>query len=122
MQLVVIETAEENEKISEFIEDGNVYGAWTGGRKCRDDGCLTSDGDMPWVWESVKRLFETTFSNWSNTGGMGMKQPDALTGKENCAAVLNNWYQDGTRWHDLECGDQLPFICEDRDKEKSEEK
>jgi len=50
--------------------------------------------------------------NWSNTGGAGLPQPDNREGNESCVAVLNNFYNDGVRFHDVSCHHKKPVICE----------
>jgi hypothetical protein len=30
-------------------------------------------------------------------------------------AILNNFYDDGIKWHDIACHHRKPFICEDSD-------
>jgi len=50
--------------------------------------------------------------NWSNTGGAGRPQPDNREGNEFCVAVLNNFYRDGVRFHDVSCHHRKPIICE----------
>ncbi len=32
---------------------------------------------------------------------------------ESCLAVLNNFYGDGVKWHDVACKHEKPIICED---------
>ena len=32
---------------------------------------------------------------------------------ESCMAVLNNFYGDGIKWHDIGCHHEKPIICED---------
>ena len=32
---------------------------------------------------------------------------------EACMAVLNNFYGDGIKWHDVACHHEKPIICED---------
>jgi hypothetical protein len=32
---------------------------------------------------------------------------------ESCMAVLNNFYGDGIKWHDVACKHEKPIICED---------
>ncbi|XP_045619057.2 uncharacterized protein [Procambarus clarkii] len=50
---------------------------------------------------------------WSNTGGLRRPQPDNReSGKENCLAILNNFYKDGVAWHDVACHHEKPVICE----------
>merc|ERR1711874_345056 len=52
--------------------------------------------------------------NWSNTGGARppRPQPDNREGDEVCLAVLNNFYNDGVRFHDVSCHHRKPIICE----------
>ena len=50
--------------------------------------------------------------DWSNTGGAGRAQPDNREGNERCLAVLNNFYQDGVKFHDVSCRHRKPVICE----------
>ena len=93
---------------------GNVYGAWVGAKLCQAPGCpKTASGAPAWAWESVRRLFKPDrYQNWSKAGAKGLAQPDNYTGREACMAVLAHWYEDGMVWHDMECEDELPFICE----------
>ena len=35
---------------------------------------------------------------------------------EPCLAVLNNFYNDGIKWHDVACHHEKPFICEDSEQ------
>ncbi len=32
---------------------------------------------------------------------------------EACVAILNNFYKDGIKWHDVECRHTKPIICQD---------
>ena len=50
--------------------------------------------------------------DWSSTGGAGRAQPDNREGNEVCLAVLNNFYQDGVKFHDVSCRHRKPVICE----------
>ena len=34
-------------------------------------------------------------------------------GEEACLAVLNNFYGDGIKWHDVACHHEKPIVCED---------
>ena len=61
------------------------------------------------------------FPNWSHTGGSGKPQPDNReaeegTGQESCVGILNNFYGDGIKWHDVACHHQKPWVCEDSDE------
>jgi hypothetical protein len=39
-------------------------------------------------------------------------QPDNRDGNEICLAVLNNFYADGIKWHDVACHHKKPTFCE----------
>ena len=39
-------------------------------------------------------------------------QPDNRETDEVCLAVLNNFYNDGVRFHDVSCHHRKPIICE----------
>ena len=39
-------------------------------------------------------------------------QPDNRDGNEICIGVLNNFYADGIKWHDVACHHKKPTICE----------
>ena len=92
---------------------------WTGGK--------VNNGNIR--WPSGRRYNSV---NWSNTGGgvsqliiiprdlsttnfrAGRPQPDNREGDEFCLAVLNNFYADGIRFHDVSCHHKKPTICEAR--------
>ena len=42
----------------------------------------------------------------------GRPQPDNREGNERCLGVLNNFYQDGVKFHDIACHHRKPVICE----------
>jgi len=60
-------------------------------------------------WPSGRRYNNV---NWSNTGRDRRPQPDNREGNEFCLAVLNNFYNDGVRFHDVACHHNKPIICE----------
>lgn len=75
---------------------------WTGGN--------VNHGRNPSVsWPSGRT---TSSGRWSNTGGAGRPQPDNREGNESCLAVLNNFYNDGVKFHDVSCHHRKPIICE----------
>ena len=43
----------------------------------------------------------------------GQRQPDNREGDESCLAVLNNFYNDGVKFHDVSCHHRKPVICEE---------
>lgn len=101
---------------------------WTSGRLCDFRGCERADLQPNhingWFWTAVlQKLAPTTQrdqNDWSETGGIGKPQPDnreAQQGgaKENCLAVLNNFYNDGINWHDVACHHVKPWVCEENE-------
>lgn len=72
---------------------------WTGGSVSR--------GNIRWPSGRNHNNVE-----WSHTGGAGRAQPDNREGDETCLAVLNNFYNDGVKFHDVSCHHPKPIICE----------
>ena len=72
---------------------------WTGGQVRSGEVVWPSGG----TWTDV---------DWSNTGGRGRPQPDNREGNEVCLAVLNNFYKDGVKFHDVSCHHRKPVICQ----------
>ncbi|CAH0404726.1 unnamed protein product [Chilo suppressalis] len=128
MDAVSLETPQENEFIKQRIARGNVRFIWTSGRKCNFAGCDRPDLQPPnvngWFWSgSGAKIGPTTQRNtgdWSYTGGYGQAQPDnreaAQGNDESCLSILNNFYNDGIKWHDVACHHVKPFVCEDSDE------
>ncbi|XP_042892943.1 C-type lectin domain family 4 member F-like [Penaeus japonicus] len=101
-QGVSIESHQEDKIISSVIGKDQVKYIWTGGYR---------DG-YQWHWPSGLPFYGI---NWSHTGGAGYPQPDNREdGREFCLAVLNNFYNDGIRWHDVACHHEKPIVCERR--------
>lgn len=50
----------------------------------------------------------------------GLPQPDNRAAgeqppsPETCLAILNNFYADGIKWHDVACHHKKPTVCEQR--------
>jgi len=50
----------------------------------------------------------------------GLPQPDNRAAGENpphqetCLGILNNFYADGIKWHDVACHHKKPTVCEPR--------
>merc|ERR1712228_990007 len=84
MDLVSFETQQEYDWVKGFI-NGNVPYFWTSGRLCDFDGCDRPD------------FFPKNINGWFWS----------------CMAVLNNFYGDGIKWHDIGCHHEKPIICED---------
>ncbi|ROT75937.1 mannose-binding protein [Penaeus vannamei] len=97
---ISIETREENDFVTDVIEHHELPWVWTGGQRRGRD----------FVWPSGARFVGL---NWSHTGGKKQPQPDNREqGGENCVAVLNDFYDDGVRWHDIACHHEKSIICE----------
>merc|ERR1712027_82921 len=96
----------ENHFLGLLAQDRQRY-FWTGGKV---NGRIPR-GKIEWPsGNSYNRV------NWSNTGGAERPQPDNREGNEFCLAVLNNFYADGIRFHDVSCHHKKPTICEARGK------
>ncbi|KAK7084733.1 Lectin C-type domain [Halocaridina rubra] len=96
---VAIETKGEDAFIDDVIASHRKKYIWTGGVRA----------GFAWRW-SNGGIFRDL--DWSPTGGKGKAQPDNQEGNENCLGVLNNFYGDGIRWHDIACHHTKPVICE----------
>jgi len=81
---------------------------WTGGRIDHNAGVVT--------WPSGNREgYNRGQRFWSHTGGKKPDpepQPDNRDGNEFCIGVLNNFYADGVKWHDVACHHRKPTICQ----------
>ncbi|XP_071455763.1 L-selectin-like [Hetaerina americana] len=128
MELVSMETSRENKYIKDRLVKGRQRFMWTSGRKCTFAGCDRPDlkpvNVFGWFWTgSLQKMAPTTNrvdTDWSDRGGFGRPQPDnreKLQGgpEEECLAILNNFYGDGPRWHDIACKHRKPFVCEESD-------
>ena len=129
MDLIAFENPKEYSWAKETIIQDNIRFFWTSGRKCDfGDSCNRPDlqpvNVNGWFWSSSDKkiaptnLRNTITNDWSFTGGDGRPQPDnhenQLGGEsESCLAVLNNFYDDGVKWHDVGCSHRKGFICED---------
>ncbi|XP_042893100.1 pulmonary surfactant-associated protein D-like [Penaeus japonicus] len=97
---ISIETREEDNFVNEVVEASGLPWIWTSGH-------LKGHG---FAWESGKPFVGL---NWSPTGGNGRPQPDNRErGGERCLGVLNNFYDDGIKWHDIACHHDKAIICE----------
>lgn len=115
MKLALIETAKENEFLSEWVQDRNPSdGAWMGANDL--------DVDNEWAWGTGAArvpfyldkgegnngdVIMNRYNDWGNgrPNGDTAMQPD-----EDCGHFdpVYNW-----RWNDRRCGDSLPaFVCE----------
>jgi len=132
MDLVSLETQEENDFFVEFLESNELDYIWTSGRLCDFPGCDRPDlqpvSVNGWFWTgSNKKIAPTNatppawdYQPWSPTGHLKIPQPDNAEedingSKESCLGLLNNIYEDGISWHDIACYHPKPYMCEDSD-------
>ncbi|KRT82365.1 C-type lectin, partial [Oryctes borbonicus] len=131
MDLVSIETQEENNMIFRVIQQNDVPYIWTSGRLCDFKGCenradLEPKNIYGWFWSANREKLPPTnqtpagwqYNPWSSTGHKKQRQPDNaefdINGTtESCLSILNNVYNDGIAWHDVACYHEKPVICED---------
>jgi len=131
MDLVSIESQQEQNFVGQNMARAGVREVWTSGRLCDKevDGC-----DQPrfqpyningWFWAATLATMGSTnvfngrkFNGWSATGPSGREQPDGILkqdgfGNQACMALLDNFFNDGLSWHDTKCNDRRHIVCED---------
>lgn len=126
MDSVAIEGKPESNWINKIIKQNNLHYIWTGGRKCNFAGCDRPDLQPAiqngWYWASTGGRIPSPnsckYCFWSNTGGLEESQPDNREQRqggndEACIGILNDFYNDGIKWHDIECRHKKPVICQD---------
>lgn len=126
MDSITFNTRKEYKFFKNLIFDDDIPYIWTGGRKCNFKGCERKDLQPAivngWFWASTNMRIPNKrrcrFCDWSRTGGLNKPQPDNREMGESgtdeaCIAVLNDFYSDGIRWHDVACRHRKPIICQD---------
>jgi len=94
-------------KVAHFLQQvvaDNAPYFWAGGRLSRDKRTLNWENGRS---EGIRKGQHP----WSFTGSRGA-QPDGGIGTEDCLAVLNNFYNDGSKFHDVGCSHRKPTVCE----------
>eukprot|EP00091_Calanus_sinicus_P010774 TRINITY_DN2479_c3_g1_i1.p1 TRINITY_DN2479_c3_g1~~TRINITY_DN2479_c3_g1_i1.p1 ORF type:complete len:141 (-),score=24.64 TRINITY_DN2479_c3_g1_i1:143-565(-) len=99
MRPISIDSSSKEREFLGLVQRENQRFFWTGG-KVRGRSIQ---------WPSGQRYDGVA---WSNTGGANKPQPDNREGNEVCLAVLNNFYNDGVRFHDVSCHHRKPTICQ----------
>jgi len=99
MQPISIESSAEESHFKNLLATSGKPYFWTGGR--------VSGRSISWPSGRSYNNVE-----WSHTGGARRPQPDNREGNEFCLGVLNNFYQDGIKFHDIACHHKKPVICE----------
>ncbi|KAK8741954.1 hypothetical protein OTU49_002032 [Cherax quadricarinatus] len=101
-QPVGISSPDESNYINSIVGGEGLQYIWTGAVK----------SGRGFAWLNGEPF---NFADWSHTGGARRPQPDNREGgQENCLAVLNNFYGDGIKWHDVACHHEKAVICERR--------
>ena len=99
MRALSIDSASKEREFTGLVAREGQRFYWTGGK--------VSGRNISWP---SGRGYSTVA--WSHTGGEGRAQPDNREGDEVCLAVLNNFYNDGVKFHDVSCHHRKPIICE----------
>uniref|UniRef100_A0A6P7GDS6 Perlucin-like n=1 Tax=Diabrotica virgifera virgifera TaxID=50390 RepID=A0A6P7GDS6_DIAVI len=102
MNLVTIESAEENKAVEKFITDangGNEY--WTAGTRLLDG--------KTWLWFTTGDVIQYTAWNAGEPSG----------GNEYCLITIKS--NNGLVWNDVKCDLEYPFVCERPIDEKRED-
>ena len=99
MRALSIDSASKEREFKALVAREGQRFYWTGGR--------VSGRNISWPSGRPHSNVE-----WSHTGGAGRAQPDNREGDETCLAVLNNFYNDGVKFHDVSCHHRKPVICE----------
>jgi len=100
---ISIEDSAEESYFTSLLERECEKYFWTGGRVLDHNSRTIS-------WPSGN---SNGFVAWSHTGGACRPQPDNREGNEFCIGVLNNFYGDGVKFHDISCHHRKPVICEE---------
>jgi hypothetical protein len=104
MRIVSLDSREKAEHfMRQVAADGSPY-FWAGGRLSSDKRSLSWENGRS---EGIRKGQHP----WSFTGSRGA-QPDGGRGSENCLAILNNFYNDGVKFHDVGCSHTKPTVCE----------
>merc|ERR1712117_166525 len=103
MRIVSLDTtAKRDHFMQQVAADGSPY-FWAGGRLSSDKRSVR--------WENGRSEGISKGRHpWSFTGSRGA-QPDGQ-GSEHCLAILNNFYNDGVKFHDVGCSHRKPTVCE----------
>merc|ERR1711936_544775 len=99
MRAVSLDSREKEDHFLGIVAKDRQRYFWTGGE--------VRNGQIS--WPSGRRYNDV---DWSHTGGAKRPQPGNREGNEFCLAVLNNFYADGIRFHDVSCHHKKPVICQ----------
>merc|ERR1711953_942107 len=114
MEPVSLDTPAKQDNFNRLIaQDAQRY-FWTGGEVDHANEIVS------WNNRNAKPIRFSESAHWSHTGGADLPQPDNRAAGENpphpevCLGILNNFYADGIKWHDVACHHKKPTVCEPR--------
>jgi len=114
MEPVSLDTPAKQDAFNRLIaQDAQRY-FWTGGIVDHANKVVN------WANSRAQPVPFSASAHWSHTGGAGLPQPDNRAAGENpphqetCLGILNNFYADGIKWHDVACHHKKPTVCEPR--------
>jgi len=129
MDSVTIDSKAESKWVKGLIRKEELHYIWTGGRKCNFKGCDRKDLQPAivngWYWAPTGKRIPAPrrcgYCDWSRSGGLKKPQPDNREAKqggkdEGCIGILNDFYSDGIKWHDIECRHKKPIICQESEE------
>lgn len=114
MEAVSLDSPEKQDEFNRLIAQDAQRFFWTGG--------VVDHAQKTVFWNnpSGTPIPFSQSAHWSHTGGAGVPQPDNRAAgevpstPEVCLGILNNFYADGIKWHDVACHHKKPTVCEPR--------
>lgn len=109
-----------NARAEKFLKAAADFGQryfWTGGRLNHDCKVVYWPSGKSEGFGTPGTRYWSPVGGWNNTG-IPRPQPDNRNEyrdreePETCLGVLNNFYADGIKWHDVACHHKKPTICE----------
>merc|ERR1712027_79563 len=114
MEPVSLDSPAKQDNFNRLIaQDAQRY-FWTGGVVDHANEVVS------WNNRNAKPIRFSESAHWSHTGGADLPQPDNRAAGENpphpevCLGILNNFYADGIKWHDVACHHKKPTVWEPR--------
>jgi len=112
MEPVSLDSPAKQDEFNRLVAFGAQRYFWTGG--------IVDHAQKTVFWSNgnARPLGFSESAHWSHTGGATppRPQPDNRAKDEGhpetCLGVLNNFYADGIKWHDVACHHKKPTVCE----------
>merc|ERR1712142_77358 len=112
MEPVSLDSPAKQDEFNRLVAFGAQRYFWTGG--------IVDHAQKTVFWSNGNAcpLGFSESAHWSHTGGANppRPQPDNRAKDEGhpetCLGVLNNFYADGIKWHDVACHHKKPTVCE----------